>query len=195
MASPSEVADLLAGLLRGRPPTLGPGRLLCIDGPAGAGKTTLADAVVAREPGTTVVHVDDLLDGWLGLPTVAVAVDALLRPLARGESGSYRRYDWDLGRFAETVRVEPAPLLVLEGCSAGSRAYADLATLIVWVSAPTDLRVTRGVERDGERLRAHQARWLVDEAELFALEGTRARADVEVDGTGHTPPTVRGPLA
>jgi len=192
MASPSEVAGHLLELLDSRPPTLGRGRLLCVDGPAGAGKTTLADAVTALEPGTTVVHVDDLLDGWLGLPTVAQAVDALLRPLARGESGSYRRYDWELGRFAETVPVEPAPLLVLEGCGAGSRAYADLATLIVWVSAPTDLRVTRGVERDGEALRAHQARWLVDEAELFAREGTRARADVEVDGTGHTPPTVNG---
>ncbi|MCW2767173.1 MAG: hypothetical protein JWO11_3132 [Nocardioides sp.] len=191
MASPSEVAELLLGLVRSRLPTLGQSRLLCIDGPAAAGKTTLAAAVAELEPDTAVVHVDDLLDGWRGLSTVAEAVDALLRPLARGEVGSYRRFDWDLYRFAETVHVRPQSLLVLEGCGAGSRAYADLATVIAWVSAPTDLRVTRGVERDGERLRDRQAQWLADEALLFAAEDTRARADVEVDGTGHRPPTLR----
>ncbi|WP_346385799.1 4-amino-4-deoxy-L-arabinose transferase [Nocardioides sp.] len=185
------MAELLLGLVGSRPATLGAGRLLCIDGPAASGKSTLAAEVAALVPGTVVVQVDDLLDGWEGLPTVDLAVDRLLRPLARDEASSYRRYDWDRGRFAETVPVEPAPLLVLEGCGAGSRRSADLATLIVWVSAPTELRVTRGVERDGERMRARQAQWLLDEAELFAAEDTRARADVEVDGTGASAPVVR----
>ena len=31
-----------------RPPTLGAGRLVCVDGPAGSGKTSLADAVARR---------------------------------------------------------------------------------------------------------------------------------------------------
>jgi cytidylate kinase len=191
MASPSEVAPLLLELVRARPATLGAGRLLCIDGPQASGKSTLAAAVAALVPGSEVVHVDDLLDGWEGLATVDASVDALLRPLARGEAGRYRRFDWDLGRFAETVTVAPTPLLVLEGCGAGSRLHADLATLIVWVSAPTDLRVTRGIERDGEAVREKQAQWLLDEERLFALEETRARAHVEVDGTGAEPPVVR----
>lgn len=191
MASPTEVADLLLGLARSRPPTLGTGRLLCIDGPAGAGKTSLAAAVAALEPNATVVHVDDLLDGWRGLLTVAGPVDALLRPLARDQAGRYRRYDWHLGRYAETVLVEPAPLVVLEGCGAGSRAYADLATVIAWVSAPAELRLVRGVERDGATLRDQWVQWQADEAALFTAEDTRARADVEVDGTGDTPPVPR----
>ena len=43
------------------PPTLGPGRLVCIDGPAGSGKTTLAGAVAAAAPEAYVVHCDELL--------------------------------------------------------------------------------------------------------------------------------------
>jgi energy-coupling factor transporter ATP-binding protein EcfA2 len=191
MASPSEVAPLLLELVLARPATLGAGRLLCIDGPQASGKSTLAAAVAALVPDAEVVHVDDLLDGWEGLATVDASVDALLRPLARGEAGRYRRFDWDLGRFAETVTVAPTPLLVLEGCGAGSRLHADLATLIVWVSAPTDLRVTRGIERDGEAVRERQAQWLLDEERLFALEDTRARAHVEIDGTGVADPVVR----
>ena len=191
MASPSEVAALLLELTRARPATLGAGRLLCIDGPAGAGKTTLAEAVLDLEPEARAVHVDDLLDGWRGLSTVAVSVDALLRPLARGQVGTSRRYDWDRGAWAETVSVDPVPLLVLEGCGAGSRAYADLATLIVWVAAPADLRVARGVERDGVRLLPRWDQWLLDEEALFAVEGPEARSDVWVDGTGIRPPVVR----
>ena len=42
-----------------RPPTLGRGRLLCVDGPAGSGKTTLADEVRAIT-GAPVVHMDNL---------------------------------------------------------------------------------------------------------------------------------------
>ena len=46
------------------PPTLGPGRLVCIDGPAGSGKTTLARAVEQAVQGSRLVQCDDLLHGW-----------------------------------------------------------------------------------------------------------------------------------
>lgn len=167
-------------LLASRPPTLGAGRLLCIDGPAGSGKTTLAAAVVAASPGSRVVHLDDLLDGWTGLPGVAVRLDPLLSPLRRGEPGHYERYDWDAGRFAAMVPVEPTPLLVLEGVGAGSRRHASLATALVWVEVDDDLRLARGLQRDGEAARPHWERWMLDERRHFLDEDTRARADMIV---------------
>ena len=54
----------LAEQVRAAPAKLGRTRLVCIDGPAGAGKTTfaarLADALV---PDAVVLHMDDLYDG------------------------------------------------------------------------------------------------------------------------------------
>ena len=94
-------------LLTVRPMTLGNGRLVCVDGPAGSGKTTLAAAIAATVPASVVVHMDDLFEGWDGLPTVDAQLDSLLRPLATGEPGSYRRWDWDAGAWAERVTVEP----------------------------------------------------------------------------------------
>jgi len=182
-AEPGEAARRVAELALGRPPTLGTGRLVCVDGPAGAGKTTLALAL-ARLTGARVVHMDDLYDGWSGLPRVADQLDGLLRPLTEGRPGHYRRYDWHTGAFAETVEVQPANLLVLEGVGSGSRAHADLVTALVWVEAPHDLRMRRGIERDGEAFAPHWERWAAAEAEHFAHEDTRARADVVVDGTG-----------
>jgi uridine kinase len=198
MAWPSEprggapdAASVVLSLLEERPPTLGDGRLACVDGPAGSGKTTLAAAVAAGRPGARVVHMDDLYDGWDGLPRLTAQLAGLLRPLARGEAGSYRRYDWEAGRYAETVAVPPGPLLVLEGVGSGSRAHADLITVLAWVEAPPDLRMRRGLDRDGAALADRWRQWALDEQLLFAREGTAARADLLVDGTGLTPPTLR----
>jgi uridine kinase len=174
--------------VRSRPATLGEGRLLCIDGPAGSGKTTLAGAVAALEPHARVVHMDDLYDGWDGLPRVGDQLDTLLGPLASGRPGRYRRYDWSAGGWAESVTVAPVPLLVVEGVGSGSRAHAGLVTVLAWVEAPDDLRLRRGLERDGGALRAHWEQWMVDERRHFAREGTRERADLVVDGGGAPAP-------
>ncbi len=115
-------------------------------------------------------------------------LDGLLRPLAQGRPGRYRRYDWDAGRFAETVAVAPTPLLVLEGVGSGSLPHADLVTVLVWVEAPHDLRLRRGVDRDGESFAPHWRRWAAAEHRLFAEHRTRERADLVVDGTGGAPP-------
>jgi uridine kinase len=180
-----------------RPPTLGAGRLICVDGPAGSGKTTWAAGIeraldtatgaggrgLGRRGACAVVHMDDLFEGWSGLAHVDAQLERLLVPLADGRTGTYRRYDWTAGRFAEEVRVEPAPLLLLEGVGSGSARFASLVTLLVWVEAPHDLRMRRGIDRDGDAFAPHWERWAHDEAELFARERTRERAEVIVDGT------------
>lgn len=182
-ASRPEAARRVLDLARARPATLGTGRLICVDGPAGSGKTTLAAAVATLAPGTRVVHMDDLYDGWHGLPRVAERLEGLLRPLASGEPGRYRRHDWHAGAPAETVVVEPTPLLVVEGVGSGSGPAAVLATVLVWVEAPADVRLARGMARDGETLRPEWTRWMRDEQEHLARERTRERADLLVDGT------------
>jgi uridine kinase len=173
-------AQGVVDLLQARPPAYGGGRLLCIDGPSGSGKTTLAAEVAALEPGARVLHMDDLFEGWGGLPTVDAQLDGLLRPIAEERPGHYRRYDWHLGAYAETVAVEPAPLLVLEGVGSGSLVVADLVTVLVWVEAPRDVRMRRGIERDGEAFAPHWEAWAVAEQEHFARHGTRERADLVV---------------
>jgi uridine kinase len=162
---------------------LGDSRLICVDGPAGSGKTTLAAAISERS-GAPVIHMDDLYPGWDGLPKVADQLESLLRPLAAGGAGSYRRYDWHEGRLAETVTVTapPAELLVLEGVGSGSRVVADLVTVLVWVEAPYDLRMRRGIERDGDAFEPYWLAWAEAERTHFTAEGTRARADLILDG-------------
>jgi cytidylate kinase len=174
-------AETVLALARARPPTLGTGRLICVDGPAGSGKTTLADEVAGLAD-APVVHMDDLFEGWDGLPGIADQLESLLRPLAEGRPGSHRRWDWLGDRWAERVLVEPASALVLEGVGSGSRGHADLITVLAWIEVPYDLRMLRGLERGGIGVAENWRRWAVDEQELFARERTRERADVVLDG-------------
>lgn len=171
-----QVVDLLASA----PPRLGSTRLLAIDGPAGSGKTTLARAV-AGQVGAPLVRMDDLYPGWEGLVASSSQVLALLTPLASGNPGSYRRYDWERGAYAESHTVSPATVLVLEGVGAFRQAWADWISVLVWVEAESsDERLRRGLARDGAEARAHLEKWMVDEQRLFAAERTRERADLVV---------------
>lgn len=181
-------AELALSLTLGRAPTLGRGRLLCIDGPAGSGKTTLAADVAELAPEVRVLHLDDLYDGWTGLPHLTDQLDAILLPLAAGRAGSYRRYDWAAGAYAETQAVAPVDLLILEGVGSGALPHAARITTLVWVTAPLELRIDRGLARDGTAVAPFWRQWMVDEAAHHARERTRSRADLLVDGTGRKPP-------
>jgi uridine kinase len=181
----SEVAARVAAA----PPSLGSTRLVCVDGPAGAGKTSFADdlrhAFVAGlrwEP--QVLHMDDLYEGWTGLNTALLErIEAqVLSPLREDRPGRYQRYDWARRAFAEWHAVPPRPALILEGVGSGALRFAGSTTLLVWIDAPPDIRLTRGVRRDGEAMRDEWLRWMRREAEFAVANRTRDRADLHVDG-------------
>lgn len=189
------VVDLsrIAGRVLAGPACLGAVRLVCVDGPAGSGKTTLAagvaDAVTRTGSAVEVVHMDDLYEGWDGLGRAWPRVETqVLEPLGRGVPGRWQRYDWVAGRFAEWHDLAVPDVLVLEGCGSAPRAVDGRATLLVWVEVPPDLRLRRGLTRDGEAMRDHWLAWSVAEQEHFAAERTRDRADVVVDGRARLVP-------
>lgn len=185
MQPAAEVAPGLADRVRAIAPRLGRTRLVCVDGPAGSGKTTLAERLAAAlGPDVAVLHMDDVYAGWTLTGAFARLSAGVLRPLADGRPGAYHRYDWTAGRFATAPTAVPVPaVLLVEGCGSCPRAVDPWAVLRVWVEAPRPVRLARGVARDGAALEAHWRRWQEVEAAAFAAEGTRERADVLVDGT------------
>jgi uridine kinase len=181
----------LAAAVRAAPPRLGSTRLVCIDGPAGSGKTTLAARLTdALGAGVAVVHMDDLYAGWSLAGASARLAAGVLRPLAEGRRGSFHRYDWSAERFSDVPTPVPVPeVLVVEGCGSCPRSVDPWTTVRIWVEAPQPLRLARGLARDGEDLAAHWSRWQREEAGLFAAEDTRARADLRINGAMGSPDT------
>jgi uridine kinase len=177
----------LAARVLAAPARLGGTRLVCVDGPAGSGKTTFGRRL-ATALDAPLVHMDDLYAGWTLVGAADRLTAGVLRPLQDGRPGTYHRYDWSAGAFgAEPTGVPVAAALVVEGCGSCPRSVDPLTTLRVWVEAPAGLRLRRGLERDGEALRPQWLRWQQEEAREFAAERTRERADLLVDGAPTLP--------
>ena len=176
--------DGLAAHVRAGPARLGRVRLVCVDGPAGSGKTTFAGRLAAAlGDGVERVSLENLYEGWTLDGAVARLSAGVLQPLVEGRAGSYPPYDWAAGRFSDEPVAVPVPrVLVVEGCGSCARSLDRWTTLRVWVEAPAPLRLSRGLSRDGGHLSEHWRRWQESEAAHFAAEDTRARADVRVDG-------------
>ena len=178
----------LAGRALAGPPRCGDTRLVCIDGPSGAGKTVLAARLAAALGGPPVIHMDDLFAGWSGLAEAAPQLyEQVVTPLVAGRPARYRRYDWDRGEYAETHDLGRPPLLVVEGVTCGSQLLAPFVSLLIWVEAPRVERFRRGIARDGEAYLPHWEQWAEQETAFFGVDGTRDRADVRVDSASAVP--------
>lgn len=157
-------------------------KVIAVDGPGGAGKSTLANCLAAALGDAQVVRThdfaswDDPLNWWPRL------VEDVLEPLARNEPARYRRSDWE-GRGKEEWReAVPADFVVLEGVSASREAFRPFLTYSVWIETPRDLRLRRGLDRDGEQARAQWERWMAEEDDYVRREQPREHADVVVPG-------------
>ena len=180
MSSSDPVSEVVA--LLGR--RVGPARtqVVAVDGPSGAGKTTFAARLADALHGAPVVHMDDLYPGWDGLAdAVPRVVEWVAGPVLRGEPVRYRRFDWDRQTYAEWHDVPTAPVLVVEGVGSAAAAMAPVLTVTVWVEAPENVRMARGIARDGEAYRPHWERWAEQETALYAADRTRERADLVFD--------------
>jgi uridine kinase len=186
---PLSRADAIAARIMAAPARLGGVRLVCIDGPAGSGKTTLAERLAAvLGDDAALVHLEDLYAGWTLTGAVARLRAGVLRSLAEGHAGAFHRYDWAAQRFADVATVVPVrPVLVVEGCGSGPRSLDAWTTLRIWVEAPAAIRMARGLARDGAHLEPEWRRWQATEAAEFARERTRARADLRLDGAAEPP--------
>lgn len=166
------------------------GRLICIDGPAGAGKTTLSHEVADTAPpdrSVNLVHLDDLYEGWdQDLSEVGpMLLEKLVAPLASGLPAGYQRYDWLTSAYAEWVALPPSDLVILEGVGAGHPVLAEFRATLVWIGADPGLCLARGLARDGEGLRGQWLNWQRREADYFERFAIAQQADVVLDTSSY----------
>jgi uridine kinase len=178
-------ADLAAEVLA-KP---GPVRLVGVDGCGGSGKTTFAAQLSAAAGDCPVVHADDFsshdhpFEGWPRL------LHEVVEPLLRSEPATFRAYDWVARRLGdEVITIRPAPLVVIEGVGATRAVWRDALALRIWVDAPRDLRLRRGLDRDGSHMLDFWQWWMAMEDDYVATEQPLAHADVVVDGAGPSDP-------
>ena len=158
-------------------------RLVAIDGPGGSGKTTFAAKLSAAAGGATVVHTDDFASASNPVNWWPRLLEQVVIPLAEGRQARYQRYDWETETMADWHTVEPAPIVIIEGVSAGRKEWAKHLSFVIWIDTPPEVRLQRGLERGGANTVEQWREWMAAEDEHYARDPTRERADLIVAGT------------
>ncbi|MFD7099072.1 uridine kinase family protein [Streptomyces xanthophaeus] len=184
---PHRSLDSLARELAALPPSLGPVRLIGVDGHAGSGKSTFAGRLGEALGGAPVLHLDEVatheeLFGWQERLRVQV-----LEPLAAGRPAHRAPYDWVERRFGAERVLEPAAVLLVEGVGAGRRALRPHLARLLWMETPREESWGRGRKRDGRELSDFWDGWERAERAHFADDPSRPFADTLVRqcGTGY----------
>jgi uridine kinase len=154
-------------------------RLIGIDGPGGAGKSTLAAKLSDK-----IVSTDDFITRaweWYDFERLRREV---IDPLLRGEPARYRRVDWTDGELKEWHVVEPGGTVVIEGVAALDVRLRDAYEHRIWVETPREICFRRGLERDGEEALPLWEAWSEKEQRYWAEQRPRDAADEIVDGSG-----------
>lgn len=185
--------------------------VVALDGRSGAGKSTLA-ALVARtlnppppaKPSVTVIAGDEFYTGGTArrwdarTPTdrASQVIDwrrqrDVLQALRTQGHAQWHPFDWDADDWdAEIVpfRSEPTvctatPVVLLEGAYSARPELHDLVDLLVLLDTPTDVRLRRLLEREGEEYRADWlGRWSAAEDHYFGTVMPRSRFDLVLTG-------------
>jgi len=156
--------------------------IIAIDGPAGAGKTTLAHEIylaLAPKISVNVIHMDDLYDGWdnaLGADLSAI-LKYLVNQHQKSSSAQIKRYNWSTSSFGESENIEPADLLILEGVGSGDKSLQDDLAALIWIDIDPEIGVMRVIDRDGYQVEDEMKKWLGTQQEYFSQHSTREKAD------------------
>ena len=156
-------------------------RIVAVDGPGGAGKSSFAARLASVLGDCQIIHTDDFaswdnpVDWW---PTF---LDEVLVPLAAGASATFTPTSWDgLPKAARTIRAEG--VVILEGVTASRAAFRPFLTYAIWIETPRDLRLRRGIERDGEAMRTQWQAWMAAEDRYAEEEHPERHADLVLPG-------------
>lgn len=156
--------------------------IFAIDGPAGAGKTTLASTIfLALSPhiSTTVIHMDELYPGWqkaLGdeltkTLTWLTSCHKAKKPLL------YSSFNWVANEFNPPKSHASTELLILEGVASAQIAIEESLATSIWLDLDPEIGFRRVIERDGENISLEMKKWLVTQEQHFAADRTKERCE------------------
>jgi uridine kinase len=193
MNRPSLLADT-AGRIRAKSsrdrPTVS---VIAVDGLGGAGKTSFAKRLAEKLGDAPIIQTDDFaswdnpLNWWPDL------LEKALRPLAAGRPAKFTPTNWG-GPPKDQVVIQPVEFVILEGVSASREAFRPFLAYSIWIDAPRDVRLSRGLARDSEmrasqglepnrgEVRANWKRWMAEEDDYVAREKPQEYADQIVPG-------------
>jgi uridine kinase len=156
--------------------------IIAIDGPAGAGKTTLASTIsLALSPriSTTVIHMDELYPGWES--ALSGELTKTLTWLTSSHKAKkpliYSSFNWATNEFHEPKSHPSTPLLILEGVASAQLPIEESLATSIWLDLDPLIGYQRVIDRDGENISREMTQWLVMQEQHFAADRTKERCE------------------
>lgn len=172
--------------------------LIAIDGGGGAGKSTLAQKLKEVDTeNVSVIHMDDFYkpseqrkhvsDSEIGGNWDCERVKTqVLEPLSTNQAARYQRYDWVEDKLAEIHDIPSGHVVIVEGCYSLLDSLRPFYQFKIWVQSPREVRLSRGIERDGEEQRhLWENLWMPAEERYIKSQNPMATANLIIDGTGN----------
>jgi uridine kinase len=169
--------------------------MAAIDGCGGSGKSTLAQYIASKCGGAQIVHIDDFykpsnkrVESKLYSQEVAAdydikrLIEQVIDPIIAGRESRYQRYDWPIDDLAEWHRVKPEGLIIIEGVYSLSDELYSKCNIKIFVECSRELRLKRGLERDGEDAIEAWERWMSGEDKYLNEQKPQNRADFIISG-------------
>ena len=159
--------------------------LLAIDGPAGAGKTTLAAKLQAEylvDATVRTIHMDELYNGWedaLG-QSLTDTLQAITSAHLAGLTHSIKIFDWHLMKFAREEVIDPTDFLILEGVGAAQKVVRDAGAITYWLDIDNDTGLQRVLARDGVHIEKEMREWQIQQSIHFAKDQTRENCEFKL---------------
>jgi len=160
-------------------------KIIAIDGPGGAGKSSFAEQLSQQLDNALILHTDDFASWENPLNWWPRLLEQVLEPLSRNQTAHYQRHDWNTKRLEEWHKVQPVEYLILEGVSSSRAAFRPYIAFSIWIETPRQERLRRGLERDGEAARPLWEEWMAQEDEYIKREYPEQKANLVINGTQH----------
>jgi uridine kinase len=160
--------------------------LLAIDGPAGSGKTSLANQLSNELNSVTTIHMDDLYNGWEDALTATLTrhlEEWILDPLTQEASVKYQKFDWTSGEYGPPVEIRDIELLILEGVGAAQARIRNQADLTIWIEVGAQIGLARVLDRDGAQILPYMLKWQERESAHFINDQTKENCQIFIDGS------------
>ena len=156
--------------------------IIAIDGPAGAGKTTLASTLslaLAQNFSVTLIHMDDLYAGWddaLG-EKLTQSLTWIISCHKAKKDLSFTPFNWSTYGFDATRNLPSTSLLILEGVGSSQIAIEEYLATSIWLDLDVEAGFQRVIQRDGEHIAEAMKAWLDHQKQHFESDRTKERSE------------------
>ncbi len=165
--------------------------IISIDGKCGSGKSTLS-ALLKDKIDCNVVHMDDFYlpfserhPDWEMIPGGNMDMlrirESILKPAILGEEIVYQKYFCREDRLFDPVVVAPKPFLVVEGSYSQHPTLTEFYDKKIFLTCSEETQRIRLIDREGDRFRFYEQRWIPMEERYYKAYAIREHADHVVE--------------